>query len=428
MSVDIATYVHDLAVAAKAASASLATASDEQRQEAVRAMAAALRNGVDSIVAANELDMSAARDAGTSAGLLDRLLLTPERVEGMAAGLEKLAELPDPVGRVLDHRVLASGVDLTRVSVPLGLVAMVYEARPNVTADAAGICIRTGNACILRGGSLAYHSCAMIAELLADAIEAKGFPREAVSMIESTDREATGELMKLRGVVDVLIPRGGAGLIQRCVRESLVPVIETGTGNCHIYVHESADFDKALNIIVNAKTQRVGVCNAAESLLVDRAVADAFLPAVVAVLHDHGVLIHGDEATCAACADAGLAEGDDYVAATEEDWGREYLALEMSVKVVANEDEAIAHINRYGTMHSEAIVAEDTDACGRFLDEVDASAVYANASTRFTDGGEFGLGAEIGISTQKLHARGPFAAEALTTYKYKLRGTGQVRP
>ena len=419
MSVDIATYVHDLAVAAKAASASLATASDEQRQEAVRAMATALRDGVDSIVAANELDMSAARDAGTSTGLLDRLLLTPERVEGMAAGLEKLAELPDPVGRVLDHRVLASGVDLTRVSVPLGLVAMVYEARPNVTADAAGICIRTGNA---------YHSCAMIAELLADALEAKGFPREAVSMIESTDREATGELMKLRGIVDVLIPRGGAGLIQRCVRESLVPVIETGTGNCHIYVHESADFDKAFNIIVNAKTQRVGVCNAAESLLVDRAVADRFLPVVVAVLHDHGVLIHGDESTCTACADAGLAEGDDYVAATEEDWGREYLALEMSVKVVANEDEAIAHINRYGTMHSEAIVAEDADVCERFLDAVDASAVYANASTRFTDGGEFGLGAEIGISTQKLHARGPFAAEALTTYKYKLRGTGQVRP
>ena len=433
MSVDIATYVHDLAVAAKAASASFATASDEQRQEAVRAMAAALRNGVDSIVAANELDMSAARDAGTSAGLLDRLLLTPERVEGMAAGLEKLAELPDPVGRVLDHRVLASGVDLTRVSVPLGLVAMVYEARPNVTADTAGICIRTGNACILRGGSLAYHSCAMIAELLADALEAKGFPREAVSMIESTDREATGELMKLRGLLAGQgarhgVDAGGAGLIQRCVCESLVPVIETGTGNCHIYVHESADFDKALNIIVNAKTQRVGVCNAAESLLVDRAVADAFLPAVVAVLHDHGVLIHGDEATCAACADAGLAEGDDYVAATEEDWGREYLALEMSVKVVASEDEAIAHINRYGTMHSEAIVAEDTDASERFLDAVDASAVYANASTRFTDGGEFGLGAEIGISTQKLHARGPFAADALTTYKYKLRGTGQVRP
>ena len=341
---------------------------------------------------------------------------------------EMYKDYSESVAKIPDHRVLAIGVDLTRVSVPLGLVAMVYEARPNVTADAAGICIRTGNACILRGGSLAYHSCAMIAELLADALEAQGFPREAVSMIESTDREATGELMKLRGVVDVLIPRGGAGLIQRCVCESLVPVIETGTGNCHIYVHESADFDKALNIIVNAKTQRVGVCNAAESLLLDRAVADSFLPAALAVLHDHGVLIHGDEATCAVCADAGLAEGDDYVAATEEDWGREYLALEMSVKVVANEDEAIAHINRYGTMHSEAIIAEDADACERFLDAVDASAVYANASTRFTDGGEFGLGAEIGISTQKLHARGPFAAEALTTYKYKLRGTGQVRP
>ena len=234
--------------------------------------------------------------------------------------------------------------------------------------------------------------------------------------------------MKLRGIVDVLIPRGGAGLIQRCVRESLVPVIETGTGNCHIYVHESADFDKALNIIVNAKTQRVGVCNAAESLLVDRAVADAFFARGCGCAARPRRAHSRDEATCATCADSGLAEGDDYVAATEEDWGREYLALEMSVKVVANEDEAIAHINRYGTMHSEAIVAEDADACERFLDAVDASAVYANASTRFTDGGEFGLGAEIGISTQKLHARGPFAAEALTTYKYKLRGTGQVRP
>ena len=294
MSVDIATYVHDLAVEAKAASAALATASDAQRQEAVRAMAAALRDGVDCIIAANELDMSAARDAGHLGGAPRPPAAAPERVEGMAAGLEKLAELPDPVGRVLDHRVLASGVDLTRVSVPLGLVAMVYEARPNVTADAAGICIRTGNACILRGGSLAYHSCAMIAELLADALEAQGFPREAVSMIDLPTR-GHRRAHELRGIVDVLIPRGGAGLIQRCVRESLVPVIETGTGNCHIYVHESADFDKALNIIVNAKTQRVGVCNAAESLLVDRAVADAFLPAAVAVLHDHGVLIHGDE-------------------------------------------------------------------------------------------------------------------------------------
>ena len=428
MSVDIAAYVHDLAVSAKAAARPLGAASDAQRQEAVRAMAAALRDGCDAIIAANQIDMASAREAGTAEGLLDRLLLTPERVEGMAAGLDKLSCLPDPVGRVLDHRTLESGVDLTRVSVPLGLVTMVYEARPNVTADAAGICVRTGNACILRGGSLAHHSCTMIAELLADAVEGCGFPRAAISMIETTDRAATGELMKLRGIVDVLIPRGGAGLIQRCVRESLVPVIETGTGNCHIYVHESADFAKALNIIVNAKTQRVGVCNAAESLLVDRAVAGEFLPLAVETLHGHGVLIHGDADTCRAAAAAGLAEGADYVAATEEDWGREYLALEMSVKVVSGEDEAIAHINRYGTMHSEAIIAEDEAACERFLSEIDAAAVYANASTRFTDGGEFGLGAEIGISTQKLHARGPFAAEALTTYKYQLRGTGQTRP
>lgn len=428
MSVDIAAYVHDLAVDAKAASRVVGAATDAERQTAVHAMAKALRDGVDAIIAANEIDMDAARDAGTSAGMLDRLLLTPERVEGMAAGLDKLAELPDPVGRVLDHRTIEGGIDLTRVSVPLGLVAMVYEARPNVTADAAGICIRTGNACILRGGSLAYHSCAMISQLLADAVEGCGFPRAAVSMIESTDREATGELMKLRGIVDVLIPRGGAGLIQRCVRESLVPVIETGTGNCHIYVHESADFEKALNIIVNAKTQRVGVCNAAESLLADKAVADAFLPLAVSTLHEHGVLIHGDKATCEVAAQAGLLEGQDYVPATPDDWGREYLALEMSVKVVSGLDEAISHINRYGTMHSEAIIAEDTEACERFLREVDAAAVYANASTRFTDGGMFGLGAEIGISTQKLHARGPFAAEALTTYKYELRGNGQVRP
>ena len=423
MSVDIATYVNDLAVEAKAASAALATASDAQRQEAVRAMAAALRDGVDSIIAANELDMSAARDAGTSAGLLDRLLLTPERVEGMAAGLEKLAELPDPVGRVLDHRVLASGVDLTRVSVPLGLVAMVYEARPNVTADAAGICIRTGNACILRGGSLAYHSCAMIAELLADALEPQGFPREAVSMIESTDREATGELMKLRGIVDVLIPRGGAGLIRHCVEHSLIPVIETGTGNCHIYIHESADLAEAYPIVLNAKTQRVGVCNACESVLVDRSIARTCLPELLRQLAAAKVRIHGDEVVGEVAAELDIP----VEAATEEDWGTEYLDYEISIKCVEGLEEAIAHINRFGTKHSEAILAEDETAAHAFARRVDAAAVYINASTRFTDGGEFGLGAEIGISTQKLHVRGPFALEALTTYKYIIEGEGQVR-
>ena len=428
MAQDIRAYVEGLARAAKEASRPLGFASDEARQAAVRAMATALRERQADILDANAQDMDAARAAGTNAGLLDRLLLTPERIEGMAAGLEKLADLPDPVGRVLEHRTIDQGLDLQKVSVPLGLVAMVYEARPNVTADAAGICIRTGNACILRGGSLAQRSCVAIAHALAEAVEAFGFAREAVTIIETTDREATGALMSLRGIVDVLIPRGGAGLIQRCVRESLVPVIETGTGNCHIYVHESADFAKARPIVMNAKTQRVGVCNACESLLVDASVAQAFLPDMLRELTDAGVLIHGDETACAVCHELGLEEGVAFVPATEEDWGREYLAMEISVKSVSGLDEAIAHINRYGTMHSEAIIAEDEQACERFLREVDASSVYANASTRFTDGGEFGLGAEIGISTQKLHARGPFAAEALTTYKYLVRGTGQVRP
>ena len=423
---DVAAYVKQLAISAKEASRSLGFASDEARQAAVRQMAAALREHADQVLAANAEDMEAAREAGTAAGLLDRLLLTPERIDSMAAGLEKLADLPDPVGRVLEHRTIDCGLDLQKVSVPLGLVAMVYEARPNVTADAAGICIRTGNACILRGGSLAQRSCVAIAHVLADAVEAAGFSRASVSIIETCDRAATGALMSLRGIVDVLIPRGGAGLISRCVRESLVPVIETGTGNCHIYVHEAADFDMARAIVMNAKTQRVGVCNAAESLLVDESVAAKFLPQMLDELAAAGVLVHGDAAARAAASPEVL-EGH-FADAAEEDWGREYLALEMSVKAVSGLDEAIAHINRYGTGHSEAIVTEDTQAQERFLREVDASAVYVNASTRFTDGGEFGLGAEIGISTQKLHARGPFAAEALTTYKYEVRGCGQVRP
>lgn len=422
MAEDTRAYVEQLAHAAKEASRSISFASDEARCNTVRAMARELAARADEVLAANELDVRAAAEAGTSEGLLDRLLLTPERIEAMASALSALADLPDPVGRVLEHRTIDCGLDLQRVSVPLGLVAMVYEARPNVTADAAGICIRTGNACILRGGSMAQRSCAAIAHVLADAVESCGFPRELVSIIETTDREATGALMSLRGVVDVLIPRGGAGLIQRCVRESLVPVIETGTGNCHVYVHASADFERARAIVMNAKTQRVGVCNACESLLVDESIADDFLPEMLSELGSAGVLIHGDETV------RDLAFTAEFADAVEEDWGREYLALEISVKCVSGIDEAISHINAYGTGHSEAIVAEDAEACERFLREVDASAVYTNASTRFTDGGEFGLGAEIGISTQKLHARGPFAADALTTYKYVVRGEGQVRP
>lgn len=419
---EITVYVDELARAAKAASVPLGFASDEQRCGAVRAMASALIERSDEVLAANAQDMARATAARTDAGLLDRLLLTPDRIAAMGEALTKLAELPDPLGRVLEHRVIESGVDLERVSVPLGLVAMVYEARPNVTADAAGICIRTGNACILRGGSMAQESCVAISRIMADAVAACGLPREAVSIIEVPNREATAALMRLRGVVDVLIPRGGAGLIQRCVRESLVPVIETGTGNCHVYVHASADFEKARAVVMNAKTQRVGVCNACESLLVDESIAASFLPLMLTELSDAGVLIHGDEAT------RDVADVVNFTDAVDEDWGREYLALEISVKVVSGLDEAIAHINRYGTGHSEAIMAEDAAACERFLREVDAAAVYANASTRFTDGAVFGLGAEIGISTQKLHARGPFAAEALTSYKYILRGNGQVRP
>ena len=428
MAEDIRAYVGRLAYAAKEASRPLGFAGDAERCDAVRAMVVALRAHAAEIIAVNAVDMDAARAAGTAPGLLDRLLLTPERIEGMAIGLEALCDLPDPLGRVLEHRTIDQGLDLQKVSVPLGLVAMVYEARPNVTSDAAGICIRTGNACILRGGSLALNSCRAIANVLADAVEASGFPRAAVSFVDTADRAATDVLMTMRGTVDVLIPRGGAGLIRHCVEHASVPVIETGTGNCHVYVHESANFDNARRIVMNAKTQRVGVCNAAESLLVDEAVARDFLPAMLAELAEAGVLVHGDALTCELAAAAGERVASHTVPATGDDWGREYLALEISCKVVSGLTEAIAHINRYGTGHSEAIVAEDASACERFLREVDAAAVYANASTRFTDGGEFGLGAEIGISTQKLHARGPFAAEALTTYKYIVHGNGQVRP
>ena len=426
MSQDVQTYVEELALAAKEASRPLGFASNEERCDAVNAMARALRDHTPEILAANAQDMEAARASGTAEGLLDRLYLDEGRVEGMAKGLEDLTALPDSVGRVLEDRTISEGLHLQKVTVPLGLVAMVYEARPNVTSDAVGICIRTGNACILRGGSLAQHSCSTIAHVLADSAEASGFPRAAVSFIETTDRSATDALMGLHGIVDVLIPRGGAGLIRHCVDNARVPVIETGSGKCHVYVHESADFNKAIPILINAKTQRVGVCNACEGLLVDESIADEFLPLALKALAEHDVVAHGDETTREAAEQAGTTAT--FVDATPADWPREYLSLDISVKVVSGIDEAIDHINRYGTHHSEAIIAEDEAACDTFLAQVDAAAVYANASTRFTDGGEFGLGAEIGISTQKLHARGPFAADALTTYKYEIRGNGQVRP
>lgn len=422
-------YVREVAAAAREASRAAACASAEQRNEALFAMARSLRAHTGDIVAANEADMMQGAEAGMSEGLLDRLMLDEVRVDAMASALEDLAGLPDPLGRTLEQRTIDGGMDLRRVTVPLGVVAMVYEARPNVTADAAGICLKSGNACVLRGGSQAFHSNAAIAAALREALVESGLPANCVCAIETTDRAATDALMALHGMIDVLIPRGGAGLIRHCVEHSKVPVIETGTGNCHTYVHETADFAKAQAIVLNAKTQRTGVCNACESLLVDASVADDFLPAMLAALAEAGVLLHGDEAA-RRCMPA--AQADLFVDATEDDWGREYLALEISVKVVAGVDEAIDHINRYGTGHSECIVADESDEAGaaaieQFLARVDAAAVYANVSTRFTDGGCFGLGAEIGISTQKLHVRGPFALEALTSSKYVIRGNGQVR-
>lgn len=434
---DVSSQVRDLALRAKRASAALAQASARQRDDALSAMASALRLRTPAIVEANGQDMDAARVAGTTEALLDRLMLNDERVEAMAAALEALRDLPDPLGRIQMKSTLYNGIELSRVSVPLGVVAMIYEARPNVTADAAGICMKSGNAVVLRGGSLAARSTQAIADALRRAVADTGLPADAVCAIESTDRAATDALMQLHGVVDVLVPRGGAGLIRHCVENSKVPVIETGTGNCHVYVHESADLSMARAIVMNAKCRRYGVCNAAETLLVDRRVARCFLPEMLSDLSHAGVLIHGDEesARCVAWAkDTGGRAGVDirFEAATEQDWATEYLAPEIAVKCVDGFDEAIEHVNRYGTKHSEAIVADESTEEGAaaieaFLSRVDAAAVYANASTAFTDGGQFGLGAEIGISTQKLHARGPFALEALTSYKYVLRGSGQVR-
>lgn len=420
---NVGVEVRRVAEAARRASSALALTSAQARNSALAAMAEALRSHAGTIVEANARDMDAARAAGTKESLLDRLMLDEGRIEAMAAALEDLAALPDPLGTVQQKRTLQSGIELTRVSVPLGVVAVVYEARPNVTVDAAGICLKSGNAAVLRGGSLAAASNEVIASVLHDAAVGAGMPEGCIGAVLSTDRAAADELMRLHGVVDVLIPRGGSGLIRHCVETSKVPVIETGTGNCHVYVHESADFDCARSIIVNAKCRRYGVCNAAETLLVDEAAAEAFLPGALAQLAERGVTLHVDERT-AAIAEA---HGTSAVPADETDWETEYLSSDLAVRVVRGLDEAIEHVNRYSTKHSEAIVAEDESAIDAFLAHVDAAAVYANASTAFTDGAEFGLGAEIGISTQKLHARGPFALDALTSYKYVLRGSGQVR-
>lgn len=412
--------VRELALRAREASRVLAGTSSATRDQALLAMAAAMLERADLVLASNLLDMQAAREAGTPGPLLDRLMLDEGRIAGIAAAIVALAREADPIGEVVSGHRMPNGIWLTQVRVPLGVVAMIYEARPNVTADAAALAIKTANAVILRGGSIALRSCMAITEVLADAIQAVGLPRDAIQYISSTDRAATDELMSLHGLIDVLIPRGGAGLIKTVVANSKVPVIETGVGNCHVYVHVGADISMAVPIVTNSKCQRPGVCNSAESLLVDEGIAAEALPPIVRALADAGVELVGDARA--------VALGGGFVAAaTEDDWGTEYLDLKMSIKVVPGLDEAIAHINRYGTRHSEAIVTGDYEAAKRFVDEVDAAAVYVNASTRFTDGGEFGLGAELGISTQKLHARGPMGLVALTSTKFIGMGSGQVR-
>ena len=381
--------------------------------------ARSLLEGEEELLLANQEDCETAKNGGMSQGLLDRLMLTPARVQAMADGLLQVAALEDPVGEVLSVKLRPNGLQIGQKRVPLGVIGMIYEARPNVTADAFGLCFKSGNAVILKGGSDAIRSNQAIVRCLREGLVHAGLPADAVQLVEDTNRDTTRELMRLNQYVDVLIPRGGAGLIRAGVENSTVPVIETGTGNCHIYVDESADFNMALDIIYNAKTQRIGVCNACESLVVHRAIAERFLPLLKRKLKDKQVEIRADEAACAI--------EPSFTPAAEEDWGTEYLDYVLSLKLVDSLDEAIAHINRYNTGHSEAIVTSDYFNAQRFLNEVDAAAVYVNASTRFTDGEEFGFGAEIGISTQKLHARGPMGLKELTTTKYIIYGDGQIR-
>ncbi len=391
----------------------------DQKNEILRTVADVLVKSADVILEENKADVEAGRKKGMHEGLIDRLMLTPERIESMAEGLVQIASLEDPIGEVLGMKKRPNGLLIGQMRVPLGVVGMIYEARPNVTADAFGLCFKTGNAVILKGGSDAICSNIAIVNCIRAVLEKAGVSKDAIQLIRDTDRSVTTQFMKMRPFVDVLIPRGSAGLIRSVVENSKIPVIETGTGNCHIYVDESADLDMAVNIIFNAKTQRIGVCNACESLVVHVNVLEDLLPRLKRRLDTKNVQLRGDETARQVLPD--IAE------ATEEDWGTEYLDYILSIKTVSSIDEAIDHINTYNTGHSEAIVTRDYANARRFLEEVDAAAVYVNASTRFTDGFEFGFGAEIGISTQKLHARGPMGLDALTSTKFIIYGDGQTR-
>lgn len=417
----MATYelVKAKAQAAKQAAAKLAVTSTAVKNAALLAMAAALEAQQAEILAANERDMTAAAAKGMKSSMLDRLKLTAERISGMADGLRQVAGLADPVGNVIDGKTLPNGLHITKIRVPLGVIGIIYEARPNVTADAAGLCLKSGNAVILKGGSEAMESNKTVAAILAQAAEGAGIPAGSIQFIDTSDRQAVQDLIHMNGLVDVVIPRGGAGLIQAVVRNANVPVIETGAGVCHTYVDKDADVEMAMKIAFNAKVQRPSVCNAMETLLVHKDIADKFLPMMLMMYNSSAVEIRGDEA---------VQEYSGQVhPVTEEDWSTEYGDLRLSVKIVDSIEEAMAHIAKYGTGHSECIVTNNYQAAQLFQYTVDAAAVYVNASTRFTDGNEFGFGAEIGISTQKLHARGPMALPELTSTKYLINGNGQVR-
>ena len=412
-------YIEGLGKKAKAAAAEGAALTTDQKNNALRTMAKALRDQEETILKANEEDMKNGEEKGLTPALLDRLKLNHDRIEGMAGGLEALAALNDPIGETIAQWKRPNGLEIARKRVPLGVIAIIYEARPNVTADAAGLTLKTGNAVILKGGSEAYHSNLCVTQVLRNALKEHGLNEDLLQFVESTDREAVSVLLKMRKYVDVVIPRGGGGLIRFVVENATIPSIETGTGNCHIYMDRYGDIKMGVDIVFNAKTQRPAVCNAAETLLVHKDIAGEFLPALDQKLKEKNVEIRGCQRTCALLRDA--------VPAVEEDWETEFLDYILAVKIVDSIDEAMAHIARYSSGHSEAIITESYSRSRKFTETVDAAAVYVNASTRFTDGNEFGFGAEIGISTQKLHARGPMGLNALTTEKFVIHGSGQIR-
>jgi len=412
--------LEELGKRAEAAKYVLQTLSTEQKDAALQAVAKAFLARGQEMLAANEKDLKIGEENGMHPGMLDRLRLTKERICKMADGLMEITGITDPVGEVLERFDRPNGLHITKLRVPFGVIGIIYESRPNVTADAFGLCFKTGNAVILKGGRDAIYSNIAISDIIRETLEQEGIVKDAVQLITDTDRQTTNEFMKMNRYVDLLIPRGGAGLIRAVVENSTVPVIETGTGNCHIYIDEDADIAKAIPIIINAKTQRIGVCNSCESLVIHEGIAGQFLPELGEALRENNVEMRGDERARELIPDC--------LAATKEDYGTEYLDYIISIKTVSCLEEAIAHINRYTTRHSDAIITENEEHARAFLQGIDSACVYVNASTRFTDGHEFGFGAEIGISTQKLHARGPMGLKELTTYKYTIVGDGQIRP